>query len=172
MRRAHAKLIAIILAVVATTATGIAAASAQTSAPVSHRGSEHFTIILTSTRSGVTSVIATGLFTDGGTMNLFSGGPSAEMKLGAGTIRLTPKSPRPPRSKTDPGTCLTTTSEHGTYRLSHGTGRYAGIRGSGHFSVTDRAISHRKPNGACVTTRAPIAVQVIFSLSGSATLGG
>jgi hypothetical protein len=172
MRRAHAKLIAIILAVVATTATGIAAASAQTSVPVSHRGAEHFTIILTSTRSGVTSVIATGLFTDGGTMNLFSRGPSAELKLSRGNIRLTPRSPGGPKSKTTPGTCLRTTSERGTYKLSHGTGKYAGIRGSGHFSVTDREISHRKRNGGCVTTRAPIAVQVILSLSGSATLRG
>ncbi len=170
MRRAPAKLIAIIVAVIAASGTGIAAASAQAPAAASRHGAEHFTIILTSTRSGVTSVIATGLFTDGGTLNLFSRGPSAEMKLGNGTIRLTPGSHRGPSSKTNPATCLTTTTERGTYKLSHGTGRYTGIRGSGHFAIIDRVLSHHKRGGACVTTRPPIAVQAILTFSGSATL--
>ncbi len=167
MRRAPAKLIAIVLAAVTVTGTGIAAASAQPSAPASHRGTEHFTFMLTS-RTGVGSVIATGLFTDGGTMNLFGEGPSNEMKLGAGTIRVTPNGH--PRSKTDLATCLTTISERGTYKLSHGTGRYAGIRGSGHFTATDHTLSHHNHNGSCITSRPPLALQVMITLSGSATL--
>jgi hypothetical protein len=169
MRRAPAKLIAIIVAAITLSGAGIAAASAEQSAPASHQGAEHFTFMLTST-TGVGSIIATGVFTDGGTMNLFGRGSSAEMKLGAGTIRLTPTSHRGPSSKTDSATCLTTVSERGTYKLSHGTGRFAGIRGSGRFTITDRTVSHHKRQGGCVTNRLPLAIQAILTLSGPVTL--
>jgi hypothetical protein len=169
MRRAPAKLLAIVLAAITLSGIGIAAASAQPSAPASHHGTEHFTFMLTST-PGVGSVIATGMFTDGGTMNLFSGGPSAEMKLGAGTIKVTPSSRRGPTSKTNDATCLTTTSERGTYRLSHGTGRFAGIHGSGRFTAIDHVVSHHKRGGGCVSNRPPLAFQAIITLSGPVTL--
>jgi hypothetical protein len=97
-------------------------------------------------------------------------GPSAEMKLGAGTIRLSTTSHGCLSSKTNLTTCLTTVSERGTYKLSRGTGRHAGIRGSGGFTVTDRVVSQHKHYGGCVTNRPPLAVQAIFTLSGSATL--
>jgi hypothetical protein len=167
MRRAPAQLTALVLAAITVTATSIAAASAQPSASASHRGTEHFTFMLTS-RTGAGSAIATGLFTDGGTMKLFGEGPSAEMKLGAGTIRFTPHGH--PSSRPTLATCLTTISERGTYKLSHGTGRYAGIRGSGHFTATDHALSHHNHNGGCTTDRPPLALQVIITFSGSATL--
>jgi hypothetical protein len=169
MRRAPAKLIAIILAVIAASGIGIVAASAQPSAPASHHGTEHVTFMLTSS-TGVGSIIATGLFTDGGTMGLFSTGPSAEMKLGGGTIWITPTGRPGFSSKTDLATCLRTLSEHGTYKLSHGTGRFAGIHGSGHFTATDRTVSHHKRNGGCVTNHHPLAIQAIITFSGPATL--
>jgi hypothetical protein len=56
------------------------AASAESSAPASRHGTERFTLIITSTTTGIGNVIATGVFTDGGTMNLFSGRRSVEMK--------------------------------------------------------------------------------------------
>jgi hypothetical protein len=170
MRRIPAKVIAIILAAITVSGTGIAAASAQPSTSASPHGTEHFTLILTSTKTGVGSVIATGAFTDGGTMNLFSEGPSTVLKLGAGTIRVTPTSPGGPRSKTNLATCLTTVSERGTYKLNRGTGRYAGIHGSGRFTAIDHVVSHHKRNGGCVTTRPPLAVQAILTLSGPVTL--
>lgn len=169
MRRAPAKLIAIVVAVLTASGTGIAAASAQPSAPASHRATEHFTFMLTS-KTGVGSIIATGLFTDGGTMNLFTQGPSAEMKLGGGTIRLTTRKISHQSSKIDQATCLGNLSERGTYKLSHGTGRFAGIHGSGQFTVTDRVVQHHKRNGGCATNRDPLAIQAIITLSGPATL--
>lgn len=169
MRRAPAKLIAIILAVIAASGMGIAAAAAEPSVPASPGSTEHFTFMLTST-TGVGSIIATGQFTDGGTMNLFSAGPSSEAKLGGGTIRITPSGRPAFSSKTDLATCLRSLSEHGTYRLSHGTGRFAGIRGSGHFTATDRVVSHHKRNGGCVSNRHPLAIQAIITFSGPATL--
>jgi hypothetical protein len=125
--------------------------------------------MVTST-SGIASVIATGLFTDGGTVNVFSAAPSAELKLEAGTIRLDPTSHVGPSSRTSPGTCLTTVTERGTCKLSRGTGRYAGIRASGRFSVIDHVISRRRPDGSCVTSRPQLAVQAVFTFSGPASL--
>jgi len=173
MRRAPAKLVAIVLAAVAVSGTGIAVASAQPSAPASHRGAEHFTLMFTSTRTGdgsiSASIIASGLFTDGGTINLPSVGHSAEMKLGAGTIRLTTTAGGggPGRNR---ATCLTTLSGHGTYKLSRGTGKYVGIRGTGRFTATDRSVARRKHNGSCAFNRTPLAVEGIANFSGSATL--
>jgi hypothetical protein len=125
--------------------------------------------MLTSTTTGVASVIATGLFTDGGTINTFYGGRTGKMKLGAGTIRLT-TSGHGTSSKTNFATCLTTVSARGSYKLIGGTGRYAGIRGSGPATVIDRVVSRHKHGGGCMTSRPPRAVQAIFTLSGSATL--
>jgi len=170
MRRAPAKLIPFVLAAITVSGTGIAAASAQPSAPASRHGTEHFTFMFASTSTDVGSIIATGPFTDGGTINISSRGPTAEMKLGAGTIRLTGTSPRGPSSKTNRATCLTTVSERGTYKLSRGTGRYAGIRGTGRFTATDRIVSHHRRNGGCATYRSPLAEQTILTLAGSVTL--
>jgi hypothetical protein len=170
MRRAPAKLISLVLATITVSGTGIAAASAQPSAPASRHGTEHFTFMFASTSTDVGSIIATGRFTDGGTINIFPFRPSYGMKLGAGTIRLTLTSPHPPSSKTNRATCLTTVSERGTYKLSHGTGRYAGIRGTGRFTATDRLVSHHRRSGGCATGRSPLAEQTIFTLSGPVTL--
>jgi hypothetical protein len=172
MRGVPAKFIAVVAAALAVSGTGIAAASVSPSASASHRGTERFTFMLSSA-TGVGSVIATGLFTDGGTMNIFSEGPSGEMKLGAGTIRLSTAPSRASfRSKTNFATCLTTWSERGSYKLSGGTGRYAGIRGSGRFTITDRIVQRHKQGGGCGFSRSPLAVQAIFTLTGSATLHG
>jgi hypothetical protein len=169
MRRTRTRLAATVLTALTLSGTGIAAASAQLSPAAIHRRAEHFTFILTSTNAGEASVIATGLFTDGGTINIFTNGPSAAMKLGAGTIRLTTTS-KGLESKTNPVTCLTTVTGRGTYNLGHGTGKYIGIRGSGHYTVLDHVVSRREPGGGCVTTRSPLAVQAIFTFSGWATL--
>jgi hypothetical protein len=169
MRRAPARFAATVLTTLALSSAGIAAASAQLSPAATHRRAEHFTFVFTSTSPGEASVIATGLFTDGGTINIFTNGPSAAMKLGAGTIRLTAAS-QGVESKTNPVTCLTTVTGRGTYNLGHGTGKYVGIRGSGHYTVLDHVVSRREPGGGCVTTRSPLAVQAIFNFSGWATL--
>jgi hypothetical protein len=171
MRLAPAKLAAIVLVAIAVSGTGIAVASAQPSAPASHRGAEHFTLMFTSTRTGSisASVIATGLFTDGGTISLPAMGHSAGMKLGAGTIRLTTTAGggggRPNRA-----TCLITLSSHGTYRLSRGTGKYVGIRGTGRFTAAERSVAHRKRNGSCAFNRTPLVVEGIANFSGPVTL--
>jgi hypothetical protein len=170
MRRAPAKLIAIVLAALTVSGSGIAAASAKPSAAsVAHHGTEHFTLMDTLTRSGAASIIATGLFTDGGTINIGQSGRSGEMKLGRGTIRLTSNNGGG-ITKVNMATCLTTQTGSGTYKLIHGAGKYAGIRGSGRFTTTVRRVSPRKHNGSCAFNRPALAVQGLVSLSGSATL--
>ena len=54
----------------------------------------------------------------------------------------------------DPTTCLMTINEHGTYKLLSGTGKYAGISGSGTYQLS--ILGHRgKPRAAsaCRTSR-------------------
>ena len=67
--------IAIVLAALTVSGAAVARASAQRSASASHRGTEHLTCIFTATRTGEGSLIAAGLFTDGGAINIFSGRP-------------------------------------------------------------------------------------------------
>jgi hypothetical protein len=128
--------------------------------------------------AGQTSVIATGVFTDGGSIpprhGVHIGNGTrlmtvGTMKLGLGTIRLT-TSLAPGGSVQSPGTCLFSTSAHGTYTLGRGTGQYVGIRGSGRFSSTSRVVLRREANGECIG-RHPLATQVVVMLSGPVTLG-
>ena len=66
----------------------------------------------------------------------------------------------------NPRTCLVKVSQHGTYRLSHGTGKYAGIKGHGRYHVTVLAIGARNANGKCSQRKAPVAFQQIIKASG------
>jgi hypothetical protein len=88
MHLASAKMAAVIVAA-AISGTTIAVASTHSSQPSSRHGSEHFLAVTTSPAAPQGSVIATGLFTDGGTFRLFSRSPFIVLRLGAGTIRVT-----------------------------------------------------------------------------------
>jgi hypothetical protein len=169
MIRVPVRLAAIAVAATAISLTCITAASAGPSPGASERGTEHFTFMVTLTGTGVASVIATGLFTDGGSVDLGSAGP-LKMKLGAGTIRLTTTNEVGSGVKYNRKTCLQTLTGRGIYRLSHGTGKYAGIHGSGSFTTTIRSVLPRRASGACATGRRPLAFQGVVTLSGPATL--
>jgi hypothetical protein len=170
MLRAPAKVIAAAVAAAAISgATITTAASAHVSILASRRGSEHFTLMATLARTGDASIIATGLFTDGGTIDIGKPGHSAEMNLGRGTILLTTTNGSAGRTKTNPLTCLTTQTSGGTYKLSHGTGKYAWIGGSGHFTTTVHSVSARKQDGSCALNR-ELAYQAVVTMTGTATL--
>jgi hypothetical protein len=51
--------------------------------------------------------------------------------------------------KIDTKTCYASFTEKGKFTISHGTGRYAGIKGSGHFSAEGFAYLPRTRSGAC-----------------------
>jgi hypothetical protein len=172
MLRALAKVIAAVAAAAIGGAT-ITAASAHMSTSASRHGREHFTLMAVLARTAdariEASIIGTGLFTDGGTIDIGKRGRSAVMKLGRGTIRLTTTGGSGSVTKVNSSTCLTTQTGSGTYKLGHGTGRYAGIGGSGHFTTTVHFVSARKRDGSCVVNR-ELAYQAVVTLTGTATL--
>jgi hypothetical protein len=56
------------------------------------------------------------------------------------------------------------------YKISHGTGKYGGISGSGHATVSDLEIAARNSRGACSLAKTPLAQQVIAYGQGPVTL--
>jgi hypothetical protein len=144
------------------------AATTFTQAPASAHGTEHMTYVGNSVTSGVYSVIATGVFTDGGSINLSA--QTGLIKLGAGSITVQPKFGKMTQ-RFNKRTCLLTMTGSGTYKIVKGTRRYAGITGSGHFKTVDEQVNARKANGTCSTTR-ELAFQGAITLTGPVTLGG
>ncbi len=160
--------VAVMTALVAAATAGGANAAAASGALAhsSRHGAERLVFVGTSTKSGVFSVIATGLFTDGGTVNIFS--PKPELRLGAGTLRFRDKE-GPGKIRFDRATCLLTITGHGTYKLSHGTGKYVRFTGAGRFTTTGRAVYPRKANGTCASSH-PLAFQGIITLTGTVSV--
>jgi hypothetical protein len=143
---------AIALASTAALASGatVAAASASTSgvraAKVPH---EHFRIISTTAGAKRQSVLATGAFTAGGyqvpgkLVNLRS---TDKMVFPGGTFLVARHITRqwlPLPSKT----CFIQETLRGSYTLSHGTGAYRGISGSGSFVTRIRGVIRRSKAG-------------------------
>jgi hypothetical protein len=173
MLRAPAKVIAAVVTATAIGSVTITAASAHMSTSAARHGREHFTLMAavprTADASVNASIIGTGLFTDGGTIDITKRARSAEMNLGRGTIRLTTTGGSGGVFKANPSTCLTTQTATGTYKLSHGTGKYAGISGSGHFTTSVHFVSARNRDGSCSPNR-ELAYQAVVTMTGTATL--
>jgi len=128
-------------------------------------GIEHFQLVTTSATATTQPVIATGVFTAGGVDHqgsktdtfVFPGGSfKVAHSQGTGTQNLNPK------------TCLVTVRVHGTYTLSGGTGKYAGIRGHGIYHLSILGIAARS-GGKCTTHKPPVAWQQIIQASGPVT---
>jgi len=63
--------------------------------------------------------------------------------------------------------CAGTFRERGTYKLSHGTGKYAGISGHGRYRLRGLIVARHTAHGC---SRRPIAIQVIIRAHGPVTL--
>ncbi len=48
-----------------------------------------------------------------------------------------------------------------TYEIGHGTGKFAGISGSGRATVSDLQIAARNSRGVCSLSKPPAAQQVV-----------
>ena len=110
------------------------------------------------------SVIATGLFTAPGVDHENQNNNTSLFVFPGGTIRLHHSSGTG-RQSFNPGTCLATISEHGTYRITGGTGRYAGITGGGHYQLSILAVAARS-HGKCSENAPPVAWQQVIRASG------
>ena len=147
-------------------AAGLAAASA--SPAVS--GAEHLQIIKISATAPTSSVVATGAFTAGGTIAGGNGSNgTGTVTLPGGTFKITHHTAHA-KGSVNPRTCLFTVTGNGTYKLGRGTGKYAGITGSGKFALRIVAVDTRDSTGKCTMTKLPAAYQQILTLQGKASL--
>ena len=146
----------------AITVSGVAAAAAHTNAS----GTEQFQLMSTSATSSTSSIIARGVFTAGGVDHAGSKVDTAVFSNGSFKIA---HSKGTGSQSFNPKTCLMTIKQHGTYTLSGGTGKYAGISGSGTYQVSILAIGARS-GGTCSKTKPPVAFQQIIKASGPVKL--
>ena len=147
-------------------ATGLTAASA--AAGAGSPAFEHFQLVTTSTANNAPlSIIATGVFTAGGVNHpgnrvdtaVF---PNGTFKIahsnGTGTPHFNAK------------TCLFALALNGTYRLSGGTGAYAGISGHGIYRLNLTFVEARNAAGKCTNKVPPTAFQQIIRAQGPVSL--
>jgi hypothetical protein len=129
-------------------------------------GTENFQLMSTSATSNTASVIASGVFTAGGTDHMGSKVdtlvfPTGSFKVahskGTGSQKLNPK------------TCLATASLRGTVALSGGTGAYKGISGKGTYQLSELAI-FAKSGGKCTMKKPPTAFQLIIKATAAVKL--
>lgn len=142
MRRTLVTAITLVSAAALISGTGVALASAST-ARARH---ESFRVISTRESARTQSVIATGAFTAGGYEILGRTTDTAHLYRGSFEVTRHVTSstrPIPPRG------CIFRLTQRGTYRLSHGTGRYRGIRGFGHFTLRATEVFARTGPGNC-----------------------
>ena len=144
------------IAVLAITATAVAA----TSAPPSI---EHWTVESTNPVSATAVLIARGPLTVGGTINLQTG----HVKLPGGTLTLSHKQSWGTRGE-NPRTCLATVTSSGTYKVTGGTGRYTRVQGHGTYRLTAYAIV-KKVKGKCAINVVPYAQTELLTATGPLT---
>jgi hypothetical protein len=143
---------------------GLTAASASPAARPGRSGTEYLQLVSGSATSNRASVIVTGVFTTGGVD--IQGNSVDTVKFPGGTFRIWHSSGTG-RPHFSARTCLLTATIRGTYKLSHGTGRYAGIRGHGRYVARILDVG-RRSKGQCITNQnaAPLASQTIIDAHG------
>jgi hypothetical protein len=152
-----------LVAAVSLAVTGSTAASAG-STRVS--GTESIQIMSTSATSTTQSIIVHGVFTDYGVDH--SGNTVDTIVLQKGSFKVAHSAGTGPQ-QFNPKTCLATIDQHGTYKVSHGTGKYRGIHGSGTYHISLLFIGARV-SGKCSQTAPPVAFQQIITASGPVSL--
>jgi len=143
---------------------GLAAASTHTGVG----GTEHFQMMTTTGTGSTGSVIASGVFTAPAVDHEHQATNTSTFTFANGTINIK-HSTGTGTQHFDPKTCLLTISLHGTYKLLSGTGKYAGISGSGTYQVSILAIG-ASSGGRCVQSKPPVAFHQVINASGPVSL--
>jgi len=156
IKRIAALLPAAGIAVLAMTATAVAATSTPSNI-------EHWTVESTNPVSATAVLIARGPLTVGGTINLQTG----HVKLPGGTLTLSHKQSWGTQSE-NPRTCLATVTSSGTYKVTGGTGRYTRVQGHGTYRLTAYAIV-KKVKGKCAINVVPYAQTELLTATGPLT---
>ena len=132
-------------------------------------GTENFQLVGTSTTSRTGHVIAYGVFTGAATVH-HMGKAATRFVFSDGSFKLSYKNSTGGTKSLNPKTCLAQVSQPGTYTISGGTGKYAGISGNGKFTFKLLAIGAKNGQGKCVHNQPPVEFQVIIHASGPVTL--
>jgi hypothetical protein len=164
MRKTITATIAAAAAAAAMSGAGIALASTGSAGT---SGAQSFQLMTTSSTSSGGSIIARGVFTRAG-VDHEQAHNNATFVFSNGTVRLHHSAGKGPQSF-NPKTCLLTVSERGTYRLTGGTGKYAGITGGGHYQLSILAVGARS-GGKCTQNKPPLAFHQVINASGTAAL--
>ena len=133
---------------------------------------EHFQLVLNSvTALPVTQIplIAYGPVTDYGTNNIVNDS-TAVFEMQQGTINLTNIDVKKSKQNINPVTCLSISTERGTYSITDGTGAYVGIQGNGTFHLRIIAIFSRDSTGKCSSALPPQSIQLLDTISGPINL--
>jgi hypothetical protein len=121
-------------------------------------GAEQFQSVVTSVASfdkgGTSSLIATGVIAGGGRAVTVTYGDSwtAIVKLAAGTFTFSESKGRGTHHL-DQRTCIFTQHWSGSFKVSHGSGKYAGISGRGIYRFDWLMAAPRSPSGTCAWLR-------------------
>ena len=128
-------------------------------------GTEHLQSMTTSFTLNTRPVIAFGVFTTAGVDHI-TGHLTDRFVFPAGTFQVTHAN-GPVAQHLNPKTCLLSQSGRGPFKISDGTGKYAGISGHGFYHFSLLAILPRS-GGKCLLTKSPVANAFQFSISGLA----
>jgi hypothetical protein len=152
-----------IMAMLAVTIIGAAGTGAASAAPGGIQ-TEHLRFMNTMATSARISVIATGGFTAGG--YVIPAAVTDTAVFPGGTFKLRHVTQHV-KAGGNPRTCLLTETLRGTFTIGHGTGKYAGIRGSGTFVTSIAAVTTKDHTGQCTHVRAPATYQEVTTASGT-----
>jgi len=167
MRKTLAALIGAAATVTMITGAGVAAAGPVHPASAHHAvtGTEHFQIVSATISGKRSPVVIYGAFNDRG-VDVTTGKTTDRFRFPGGSFRVTHKNTSS-HQHFNTTTCAGTVHQSGTYTLSNGRGKYAGISGHGHFAIRVLIIARHTAHGC---SRNPIAVQAVIQAHGVATL--
>jgi len=163
MRKTIAALVGAAATATMITGAGVAAAAAghpaSTHAAVS--GTQHFQLVSASLSGKNNPVAAYGAFNASGTDNATSSTKDT-FTFPGGSFRVTHKNTHS-RQHFSKVTCAGVVHQRGTYKISNGTGRYAGISGHGRYRLRLLLVSRHTSSGC---GNRPIAVQSVIRARG------
>ncbi len=106
---------------------------------------------------------AAGAFTAGGHTNLNT--PVGVLHFPHGSVKAFPHATATV-TQVNRHTCLMTIVQRGTYRLGHGTGKYAHLTGHGRYVAHILAVLNRTRKGKCSQSKRPQALQQVINAHG------
>ncbi len=167
MLKHRARLLAAASIAVTTATVAVSGLTAASAATPASSGTEHFQLMISSAKANSGPLIATGLFTAGGVDH--EGNKADTFTFAGGSFKVT-HSRGHGKQSFNPKTCLFVINQAGTFRVGHGTGKYAGITGHGTYRLSILAVGARNAKGQCSKNAPPVAFEQLIRASGPVTL--